>query len=379
MDKTLASYLGEVSMFVAWLADTGIAALTSGNDIEFETFDEKPTALFIKIPDAIEHRHKLVSILIVQMYKALVFKAGDNKRRDKTQNEELLRTAYFILDEFGNLPKLNKIDSIITVGRSRKIFLVPIIQDFKQLSNKYGKDTADIIKSNCNIKIFIQAGDIETTREFSELCGKHKVKRVSMSESKDVSVSTSVEERPLISPNELQNLNDANSGRMGNAIVLATGKAALKAKFTPCFQAPEIYKMRETKIQDMEPIKFSEREFYYDIKTRRDKVKTKQDDSINMQFDLGFDMPDGFDESQIDSREIFLAELERKLKNLEPALSKKDFKILVDADLVRKIELLEEFIAQAVERRNNFLKIQAAFVKDFIARRCLGGGHERTG
>ncbi|MCM1404729.1 MAG: type IV secretory system conjugative DNA transfer family protein, partial [Prevotella sp.] len=255
-DKTLTSYLGDVSQYISFLNDRGIQSLTAGNDIDFVHFDEEPNVLFIKIPDAKANRHKLVSLLLVQMYKSLVDKAGENQGTGKTKAEELLRTTYFLLDEFGNLPKLNKIDSIITVGRSRKIFMIPIIQNFKQLDNKYGKEVAEIVKSNCNIKIFIQAGDSATNEEFSKLCGKKKIVKKSFSENKDTSMSASVEERPLITPYELQNLNDANAGRIGNAIVLALGKNPLKAVFTPCFQAKQVYPLQESALAAVEQSEF---------------------------------------------------------------------------------------------------------------------------
>mgnify|MGYP003297339352 CR=1 FL=1 len=47
-DRTLASFLTDVSQYFNWMSDTGIAALTSGNDIEFGDFDESPNVLFFK-------------------------------------------------------------------------------------------------------------------------------------------------------------------------------------------------------------------------------------------------------------------------------------------------------------------------------------------
>lgn len=178
-DRTLTSFLGDVNQYLNWMADGGIATLTSSNDIEFSEFDEVPTVLFLKIPDEKENRHKLVSLMITQMYKALVEKATRNQELGRTDSQKLLRNVYFIMDEFGNLPKLYKMDSIVTVGRSRGIFMMPVIQGFKQLDDKYGKDVASTIRSNCNIQIFIGTNENETIKTFSELCGKKKVKQVS--------------------------------------------------------------------------------------------------------------------------------------------------------------------------------------------------------
>ncbi len=372
-DKTLTSYLGDVSQYISFLNDRGIQSLTAGNDIDFTHFDEEPNVLFIKIPDSKDNRHKLVSLLLVQMYKGLVDKAGDNQRSGRTKTEELLRTTYFILDEFGNLPKLNKIDSIITVGRSRKIFMIPIIQNFKQLDNKYGKDTAEIVKSNCNIKIFIQAGDAATTEEFSKLCGKHKIVKKSFSENKDTSVSASVEERPLITPHELQNLNDASAGRMGNAVVLALGKNPLKAVFTPCFNAKSLYPLVESALADVEQEEFNERELYVDItqiEGTKLEEKTQEKDSV--------DKPDEWAEQKEtkvdDEKDELYKKLEKKLVSLKlalkPFLTAKEFESLMNSDMIEVFDVLETLI-EKLQKKDVVAAAMAIELKSFVQHKML--------
>ena len=349
-DKTLTSYLGDVSQYISFLNDRGIQSLTAGNDIDFTHFDEEPNVLFIKIPDAKENRHQLVSLLLVQMYKALVDKAGANQRCGKTKAEELLRTTYFVMDEFGNLPKLNKIDSIITVGRSRKIFMIPIIQSFKQLDSRYGKEVADIVKSNCNIKVFIQSGDTATNEEFSKLCGKKKIVKKSFSENKDMSVSASVEERPLITPYELQNLNDANGGRMGNAIVLALGKNPIKAVFTPCFNAESIYALQKSALADVEQTEFDEKSLWVDItKIKATPESKKQTDNQEQDgTEIISEEPETEDEDNV--RDNLRNLLSKKLKSLktalQPFLTADDFEELMKSDPISVLEMLETMITK---------------------------------
>jgi hypothetical protein len=57
-------------------SDLSLCALTSENEIEFGTMGEKPTALFLQIPDEKETRHTLASMVILQAYKELVYKAN---------------------------------------------------------------------------------------------------------------------------------------------------------------------------------------------------------------------------------------------------------------------------------------------------------------
>ena len=175
------------------------------------------------------------------------------------------------MDEFGNLPKFQSIDKIITVGRSRHIFMLPIIQDYGQLDNKYGKELAGIIRSNCNIKIFIGSTDPNTIKEFSELCGKTKQRHINFSDGSmetSFNVSTSAESVPLVYPSELEHLNDPPKV-MGNAIVLAFGKNPIRAKYEPVFQSRDIYKPTDGVPQDtVEPQVFDEIFHYYNYCSR---------------------------------------------------------------------------------------------------------------
>ena len=95
-------------------------------------------------------RHRFVTLFLTQTYKELVEKANTNLRKKDTDTAILKRRAYFILDEFGNLPKMENIEGMVTVGRSRGIRYLFVLQSFSQLNAKYGKDIGDIIKTNCN-------------------------------------------------------------------------------------------------------------------------------------------------------------------------------------------------------------------------------------
>lgn len=264
-DRTLASYLGEVNSYITWLADEGVNALTSGNDVDFSTFDEEPNALFIIIPETRVTRYTLVTVFVQQMYKLLVDKATKNRESGKCNGQELLRNVYFIMDEFGNLPKMDMMDRIVTVGAGRKIFMLPVIQSFSQLENIYGKSVSDTIRGNCNIQIFIGSNDKHTRELFSEMCGKKKVKQINYSENKDMSVSTSAHSVPLIYPIELENLNDTANGKFGNMIVHSLNNYPIKSKMAPMFQTTEIYGVVKGDVKRMDFIKFDADSTYYNV------------------------------------------------------------------------------------------------------------------
>lgn len=112
--------------------------------------DEQPNAVFIIVPDERFTRHRFVTLFITQMYKELVEKANLNNRRGQTDTAVLKRNVYYILDEWGNLPKFENIEGMVTVARSRGIRFLFVLQSFSQLTAKYGREIGDIVKANCN-------------------------------------------------------------------------------------------------------------------------------------------------------------------------------------------------------------------------------------
>ncbi|MBQ3790705.1 MAG: type IV secretory system conjugative DNA transfer family protein, partial [Lachnospiraceae bacterium] len=127
--QTLSSYMSIALDKLSMFNDEGLCALTSATDIIPRTFADQPTALFLKIPDEKDTRHGLAAVFILCIYKALI------KVASAREDLSLPRNVYFLLDEFGNMPKIDKFDKMITVGRSRKIWFEMIVQSFAQLKN----------------------------------------------------------------------------------------------------------------------------------------------------------------------------------------------------------------------------------------------------
>lgn len=268
-DKTRGSYLSTVFDKLSLFSDMSICSLTSANEINFANIAIKPTALFLQIPDEKETRHTLAAMVILQAYKALVAKA--NTYPDLS----LPRSVYFLLDEFGNLPQIHKLEQMITVGRSRKIWLALVVQSYAQLVKVYDEKSADIIKSNCNIQIFIGTTDQKTIEEFSKKCGNYSIiqKNVSFSSSNDgVGSSVSVKERPLIYPTELAQLN--NNQDMGNAIVSIFGYSPIRSKFTPSFKS-RFFVLEKTNQLLAEGKYFNEEKVFYNMLKRNEKFNKK--------------------------------------------------------------------------------------------------------
>ena len=278
-ESTMASYMSIAFDKLSMFNDEGLCSLTSATDIDPVLFAAEPTALFLKIPDEKDTRHALAAVFILCIYKALIKVASGR------EDLSLPRNVYFILDEFGNMPKIDKFDKMITVGRSRKIWFNMVVQSYAQLNNVYGDTVANIVKSNCGMKMFIGSNDIETCEEFSKLCGNMTVSTSSISSSMgdkqgNINVSSQLQTRPLIYPSELQKLN--NKTDTGNAIIVTFGNYPLKTKFTPSYKCP-LYQMGSMDLAEVRLNAFFGDEVYYDLGERNYIIASREEEDQEAQ------------------------------------------------------------------------------------------------
>lgn len=201
---TQESIISTAMADLASFADPDIQYITCNNDINFKDIGRKPTVVFLIIPDEKENRHIFASLFITQAYKQLVELASG----DEGVNGACPHPVNFIIDEFANMPVIPGMENKITVARSRGISFMLIIQALSQLRAKYGPDVAEIIRSNCNLQVFLATNDNETAEYFSKICGEKTIKDVNSSIAHDgkISESYSLSARPLITPSELLTL-----------------------------------------------------------------------------------------------------------------------------------------------------------------------------
>lgn len=173
--------------------------MMSRSDLNFEEIGfGDPHAIFLVIPDYDTSNHYIASLVLRQIYDANI------KRASKEVDQKTKRRIHFLFDEFGNMPPIADMGAIITAGLSRGLIFHLVLQDFQQLEKKYPND-AGTIKANCGNLLYILSGDPNTLDYISNQCGSITTENYSRSE-KDESMSVSIMERPLISPDELRTL-----------------------------------------------------------------------------------------------------------------------------------------------------------------------------
>ena len=142
--------------------------MLSCNTIDFQSFGIKPTVLYLVVPDEKKTVNMIVSICVAQLYQQLI---------DTAQNSAgltLPRRVNFVLDEFSNFPSIPDFDSMISAGRSRNIRFHLIVQGLEQLISRYGVETAQTIKANCQNWYYLCSREMSLLDEISSLCGENR-------------------------------------------------------------------------------------------------------------------------------------------------------------------------------------------------------------
>lgn len=277
--NTRDGYMSTLNTKLSMFADNGISFLTAKNDLDFKEFDERPTAFFIKIPDERQTRYTLASVCISQAYKQFVAKARLNEKTNSDKMAHLKRPVIYLMDEFANLPKVNELDKIITVARSRWIYLNMAIQSYSQLQNVYGKEVSDIVRGNCKATIYIGTPDLLTRKEFSEELGNYTIKTTSKSKSESkkgtdgggVQTTTQLQTRPLVYPSDLDKL------PLGENITRIFQYFPVRSIITPYFKCTDIYNIGKYEQPFVPGRRLNEQEVFYDIR-RRNRIVLSYDD-----------------------------------------------------------------------------------------------------
>ena len=175
----------------------GLSDMLSGNDFDLRSIGKEKTAIFIIAPDEKTIYNSIITAFIKQIYTVLIDEA------DEYNNLELPVRVNFVLEEFGNIPKLQDIHAMLTAARSRNIRFHLVVQSANQLYAIYGKEATEILMGNCDLWIYLNSKDLPLLNKISELCGKYKSEYTN-------------EEAPLLSVSKLQRF----SKEKGQALIL---------------------------------------------------------------------------------------------------------------------------------------------------------------
>ncbi|PFM62700.1 conjugal transfer protein [Bacillus cereus] len=165
-------------------------------------YSDKPTAVFMIIPDFDKSNHELASIFIKQLYTELAMNCSD------TKGKKCFRRVHYLLDEFGNMPAIDDMSGILTVCAGRNMLFNLFLQAYSQIEELYDKQ-AKAIKQNCQNHIYIMSTDEDTIEELSKRAGHKTIMGRSSNEGHleiDNKVTKSADQQRIISIDRLRQL-----------------------------------------------------------------------------------------------------------------------------------------------------------------------------
>lgn len=198
---TLASRLEKFNL-------RSLANMTNCDELDLPSLGEKKVALFALIPDNDTSFNFLVSILYTQLFQQLFYSA------DHIHGGALPVPVHFLMDEFANVSLPDDFDKILSVMRSRGVFVSIILQNLAQLKALFEKQWESIV-GNCDEFLYLGGNEQSTHKYVSEMLGKETIDTNTYGKSSGRSGSYStnyqISGRELLTPDEVRMLDNQNA------------------------------------------------------------------------------------------------------------------------------------------------------------------------
>ncbi len=128
------------------------------HQIDLRSLGRRKIVLFINVSDTDRSNDKLLNLLYSQALHELCDLA------DSSPDGRLKVPVRFIMDDFAANAVIPDFDKVISVVRSREIYVSLILQSLSQLDSMYGKDRAMTIINNCDSCLYLGGQDVDTAR-----------------------------------------------------------------------------------------------------------------------------------------------------------------------------------------------------------------------
>ena len=226
---------------------------------QVEDFIERPTGVYIVLPEEDTTKYFIVSLVIQQINAELTAMAD-------RLGGSLSKKVLCFYDELGTIPKIEGLDAIFTASRSRNMSIVGILQGTSQLKERYGEETAETMFNSCHDTIAGAFGPLSQDAEFiSKQLGSRTAQTGSVTTDGKTGEQSSTQqmmEVPLMAPNELREM------PKGEFVLLKTFCRSTKTRM-PLFTEwgitlEEKYSMPERAIREIK---------YMDVPALMEKLK----------------------------------------------------------------------------------------------------------
>lgn len=132
------------------------------NTIDIEKFGKEKSAVFLNVSDTDRSMDTLVNIFYTQVFQLLCQQADNNC------DGRLEMPIRIILDDFATNTYIENFDKLVSVIRSREIYVSIILQSMTQLETMYSKSQSTTIVNNFDHVLYLGGSDLETAAFVSQ-------------------------------------------------------------------------------------------------------------------------------------------------------------------------------------------------------------------
>ncbi len=162
-EKMDASIKGILAQHLDVVAYSGVKRMFRMEpQVDLDAFLHGKTALFLSVSDSDRSQDILINLFYTQALQYLMAAA------DRQPDSRLPIPVRFILDDFSTNTVIPDFDKIISVIRSREIYVSLIVQSLSQLEGLYDHARAQTIINNCDHCLYLGGADTQTARYFAE-------------------------------------------------------------------------------------------------------------------------------------------------------------------------------------------------------------------
>ena len=212
-DKVTSSVIATCKSALQIFNDEAVSKVCSFDNIDFQDFRNRPTALFIQNSTADQKYYSVITSLFFEQFFSYIFS------RFPTATEQ---DIFLLIDEASSL-RLPTLPLACANVRKHRAGIKILCQDYAQIVHQYGKQEADGIKSNCFAKMYFTGQSLETCKELSELMGKYEY--LDKDEKKQI--------RSLMLPDEIRTMSNTE------AILVCGHHLPIKARLKPYYKSTQ--------------------------------------------------------------------------------------------------------------------------------------------
>lgn len=162
-EKTSSSVMFVLSSHLNKVANRSLMHLYNADQqIDFRDFTDRKAILFLNISDNDRSKDGLVNLFYSCAFQYLLDYA------DHTPDSKLSIPVRFIMDDFCTNTLISDFDNLISVIRSREIYVSLIIQSISQLQGRYNPYSAQTIINNCDHLLYLGSNDPITADYFAK-------------------------------------------------------------------------------------------------------------------------------------------------------------------------------------------------------------------